>query len=294
MHRFRERARVSEVRRRRLPPQQIGVAREGEAALDAVGQPGTGLEAEEAFGRALAGDEFAVALVDVGGDELRALGVGARHHQRGDAGHVGGEPRRGQVALMRGGRDQNLAAEMAALLLGCELVLEMHAGGARLDERLHDLEGVERAAEAGFRVGEDRREPVALGAALRVLDLVGARQGAIDAAAELRTRVSGVEALIGIDRSGRVAVGRNLPAGEVDRLQPGADHLHGLVAGHGAERRDVGLGLEKLPQTVGAALRERVTDGNGAAQALDFFGAIGPLDAVETADRGARDHAVKS
>ena len=50
---------------------------------------------------------------------------------------------------------------MAALLLGRELVLEVNAGGARLDKGLHDLEGVERPAEAGLGVGDDRREPVA-------------------------------------------------------------------------------------------------------------------------------------
>ena len=58
------------------------------------------------------------------------------------------------------GRDEDLAAQVAALLLGRELVLEVHAGGARLDHGLHQLEGVERAAEAGLGVGDDRREPV--------------------------------------------------------------------------------------------------------------------------------------
>ena len=38
---------------------------------------------------------------------------------------------------------------------------------------------------------------------------------------------------------GQVGVGRDLPAREVDGLQAGLDHLHGLVAGQRAERVDV-------------------------------------------------------
>ena len=58
-----------------------------------------------------------------------------------------------------------------------ELVLEVHARGARLDHRLHQLERVERAAEARFGIGDDRREPVALVALpSAVVDLVGAQE----------------------------------------------------------------------------------------------------------------------
>ncbi len=81
------------------------------------------------------------------------------------------------------GRHQHLAAHVAALLLAGELVLEVHAGGARLDHRLHQLEGVERPAEAGLGVGDDRREPVAVILALGVLDLVGAEERVVDARA---------------------------------------------------------------------------------------------------------------
>ncbi len=67
-----------------------------------------------------------------------------------------------RVRMNCAGRDEHLAAHVAALLLARELVLEVDAGGAGLDHRLHQLEGVERAAEAGLGVGDDRREPVAL------------------------------------------------------------------------------------------------------------------------------------
>ena len=133
--------------------------------------------------------------------------------------HVGGEPGGDERADELAGRDEHLAAQVAALLLRGELVLEVHAGGAGLDHRLHQLEGVQRAAEAGLGVGDDRREPVGAVAALRVLDLVGAQQRVVDPADERRHAVGRVEALVGVGLAGEVRVRRDLPAGEVDRLQ---------------------------------------------------------------------------
>ena len=115
-----------------------------------------------------------VALVDVAGDQRRRMRVGAGDEERVDAADVGREPRRVEGADEGLGRHQHLAAEMAALLLRRELVLEMDAGGARLDHRLHQFEGVERPAEAGLGVGDDRREPVGRVVALEPRDLVGA------------------------------------------------------------------------------------------------------------------------
>src|SRR5262249_20525387 len=53
-------ARLLEIGMRGLPPQHVGVARESEPALDAMGKPGAGLEPIESLDRALAGDELAV------------------------------------------------------------------------------------------------------------------------------------------------------------------------------------------------------------------------------------------
>ena len=61
-----------------------------------------------------------------------------------------------------------------------ELVLEVHAGGAGLDHRLHQLERVQHAAESGFGVGDDRREEIDVALAFHVLDLVGARERVVD------------------------------------------------------------------------------------------------------------------
>ena len=61
-----------------------------------------------------------------------------------------------RTAVVR--RDQHLAAHVAALLLRRELVLEVDARRAGLDHRLHQLEDVERAAEARLGVGHDRAQ----------------------------------------------------------------------------------------------------------------------------------------
>ena len=140
-------------------PEQVGVRRESEAASDAMVEAGAVLEAEEALWRAFAGDEWPVALVDIAGDELGALGIGAGDEDGRNPADVGGEPRGIEVADRRLGRDQHLAAEMAALLFRCELVLEVNARGAGFDIGLHDLEAVEgppKPASASARIGANQ------------------------------------------------------------------------------------------------------------------------------------------
>ena len=75
-------------------------------------------------------------------------------------------------------------AEMAALLFRSELVLEVDACRAGFDIGFHDLEGIERAAESGLGIGDDRGEPIARDLAFGMFDLVGALEGAIDPAGE--------------------------------------------------------------------------------------------------------------
>jgi hypothetical protein len=110
---------------------------------------------------------------------------------------------------------------------------------------------------------------------------------------QFRRGVGRVERLVGIHGACRIGVGRHLPAGKVDRLQAGADLLHGLVAGDGAERVDEILLVDELPQPVGAHFREAVPDLDGAAQALHVLRRIGAFDAVEPAFRRRGDEVVK-
>jgi hypothetical protein len=251
------------------------------------------LEAVEAFRRAAVGlDERAVALVHVGGDELGGFRIRAGHDQGRGAHHVGGEPRGDEVALMGGGGDEHLAAEMAALLLRGELILEMDACRAGLDIGLHDLEGVERPAKARFRVGHDGQEPIALGAAFRMLDLVGPLQGAVDAAAEFGAGIGRVERLVRVHGPGDVGIRRHLPAREIDRLEPRPGHLHGLVAGHGAQRMNVGALVEEPPQALRAALGQGVLDLHRTAEPEHVLPGIGAADAVEAALGSGGDEVV--
>jgi len=74
---------------------------------------------------------------------------------------------------------------------------------------------------------------------------------------------------------------------------PGADLLHGLVAGHGAERVDEVFLSEQRPQPVGTHLGERITDLGRAAKPLHVLGGIGTFDTIEPALLCAWNQCVK-
>jgi hypothetical protein len=91
--------------------------REREAARDAMVETGAVLQAEEAFRSPFAGQELPVPLVDIGGDELGALRVRSRDKDGRDSTDVGREPCSVEVPDCCLGRDQDLAAQVTALLL---------------------------------------------------------------------------------------------------------------------------------------------------------------------------------
>ena len=122
-----------------------------------------------------------------------------------------------------------------------------------------------------------------------MLDLVGALQRLVDPPAELGAGIGRVERLVGIHGAGGVGVGGDLPARKIDRLEAGPDHLHRLVAGDRAQRVDMALAAEQLPEPGRAAAGEAVFDCDRAAQPLDVAGPVGPLDAVEPARRRGND-----
>jgi hypothetical protein len=167
---------------------------------------------------------------------------------------------------------------VAALLLGRELVLEVHRGGACLDHRLRQLEAVESAAEPGLGVGDERHQPPRRMVPFGVVDLVGAEQSLVDAPHDVRDAVGRVEALVRIHLAGKVRVGRDLPAADVDRFEPGTNLLYGLVARGGPEGADVTVAREELSQPLGAEPGQRVLDRDAAAEALNVLLGIGPLD----------------
>jgi hypothetical protein len=101
-------------------------------------------------------DERPIPLIDVGRQEVGAQRVRPRHQHGRDVQDVGGQASRHQRPDELAGGEQHLPPEVPALLLGRELIFEVHARGARLDHRGHQLEGVERAAEPGLGVRNDR------------------------------------------------------------------------------------------------------------------------------------------
>ena len=95
------------------------------------------------------------------------------------------------------------------------------------------LSGPPKPASASATIGANQSRR---GAAFHMLDLVGALERLVDLAREIGTGIGRIERLVRVHGAGDVRVGRDLPAGEIDRLQAGADHLHGLVAGERAKR----------------------------------------------------------
>src|SRR6058998_4107040 len=127
----------------------------GDRSIDAAAEP------VEALGRPLrVDDEGLVARVDIGRDELRGIRIRAGDQDGRDITQVRGDTGRDEFLKEDPGRDEHLAAEVAALLGTRELVFEVHGARAGFDQRLRQLEGVQRAAESRFPVGHDRCEPV--------------------------------------------------------------------------------------------------------------------------------------
>jgi len=114
-------------------------------------------------------------------------------------------------------RDEHFAAEMPALFLRAKLVFEMHAYGAGANHGFHQLEDVERAAEARFRIGNDRQVPMRPAASFERFDLIEPRKRVVEPLDACRNAIDRIKALIGIHLPGGVGVGGDLPAAAVER-----------------------------------------------------------------------------
>lgn len=136
------------------------------------------------------------------------------------------------------------------------------------------LEDVQGATEAGLGVGNDGDQPVIDGGvALDARHLVGTKKCIVDAAHDLRNRVSGVQGLVGVGLSSQVGVARNLPTGQVHGLQPSANLLDSLVTGESAEGVDVAVALfvDGVKKDFGAAPGEGVFLDDGALERFDIL-----------------------
>ena len=135
-------------------------------------------------------------------------------------------------------------------------------------------------AEAGLGVRQDRREPVGVVVPFGGVDLVGAQERVVQPPDECRDAVRGIEALVGIGLAREVRLGSDLPAREVDRLEPGAHHLHRLAACDRPERGDGLVGGEELPEALGAEACERVLDREPAPEHDHVIRRVRPADAL--------------
>ena len=69
----------------------------------------------------------------------------------------------------------------------------------------------EIAAETGLGVGNDGNQPVGIGLAVHVMNLVGSKQRVVDALDHFRHRVDRIQTLIRIHFAGGVGIARHLP-----------------------------------------------------------------------------------
>jgi hypothetical protein len=103
--------------------------------------------------------------------------------------------------------------------------------------------------------------------ATRPLDFVSALEGVVDAANHGRHGVVGVQRLVRVHGFGGVAVGGNLPAGQINGFQAGLGLLHGLTGGDRAEGIHVallGATVDLGPQRLSAALGQGVFEAAGS------------------------------
>ena len=94
MNRFGKFARFVNIRFGRFAPDQVGIRRVDQAAID--GCVNTAFVSQETFGSAIAGKELDVADIAVRGQELGAVRVRAGNQHGGNAKNVGGQSRRDQ------------------------------------------------------------------------------------------------------------------------------------------------------------------------------------------------------
>ena len=235
-------------------------------------------------------DEGLVALVAAPVEQAGRLGVGAGHDDAGDAHHVELEAGRVEALDLLVGRDQHLAALVAALLLPRLLVLDVVAGHAGLHEPPDQVADVGVAAVAGVGVGDDERGVVHLGGPVALggghagpqepLVAVGGEQGPHHGRGLVGHPAQGVAGQVGAGVLLLIALGRSGPAAQVDALNAGPLHGHGLARRVGAEGGDGPPGVEQLPEAgvepLGRVAGHGVVGPDGAALLHHLTGRVQP------------------
>jgi hypothetical protein len=208
---------------------------------------------EEAFDGALAGAERLVVVVDVAGEQVGALGVGARDDHVGTSGDVGGEARGDQLLTASWVGTSTLPPMWPHFLAEASWSSKCTPAApasiiAFISSKAFSTPPKPASASATIGCSQSMSSPSAWW-------IWSARSSVLLMRAPPRHRVDRIQRLVRIHLAGGVGVGRDLPAGEIDRLEAGLDLLHRLVAGQRAERVDEGLGVQVAPELLGAERR---------------------------------------
>ena len=188
--------------------------------------------------------------INVAGDKVCAVGIGAGDEQGRNPHHISSEPRRYQMLDGRLGGDEDLAAHMSAFLFGGQLIFKVNPCCTGFYHTLHKLEHIEWATKTGFGIGDDRGKPVNAIFPFGMVNLIGSLQCLVNTFDDMRHTVGRIEALVGIHLSGQIRIRGHLPAAQVDRLQASPDLLNGLIARQCTQSRHIGLGAQQMPESL--------------------------------------------
>src|SRR2546428_962495 len=139
---------------------------------------------------------------------------------------------------------------------------------------------MERAAEPGLGVCDDRCEPIDVVVPFHVLFLVFAAQRVVNSAYDVRHAVRGIETQVRVHLARVVPVRRDLPAAQVDRPESRTDLLDRVVPSQCSEGGDEPVQIQETPETLGAPFRQGVANADGTPKAFHV------LDAVRSDDSG--------
>ena len=240
-------------------------------------------------------DEGLVALVGRAVEQSRSLGIRPGDDDPRHAHDVELEPGSIEALDLLVTRDEHLAGLVPALLGTRLLVLDVVPRNTDFHEPTDQVPNVGITAVAGVGIGDDPGREVDLGSvralvighvqAIETLVAVSGEKGAHDAGGlvgHLGERIAG-EVRSGV--FGDRALRRGGPPAEVDGLDAGALHRHGLARGVGTERRDPTPSGEERAQTgveaVGRDARDRVIGRDGAALLGHLARAVKSKDARE-------------
>src|SRR5947209_12829672 len=105
----------------------------------------------------------------------------------------------------------------------------MHTCRASFDHRFHQLKDIQWTTKTSLGIGHNGSKPVGMTLALCHLDLIRSLQSLVNAAHDMRNAIGGVETLVRVHVPGKISVGGNLPAAQINGLQASLYLLYSLV-----------------------------------------------------------------